>query len=250
MENKKVKNLSVLVEQQARQIITLEKKLYDTRDKLNKQVEGLKSLQHLTEKILSGTFNIEEISDYIIEYLIYELEIEKVLLFLSQEEGILKLQSVGGYKEEKGKELKGANFKIEGLLKEIIEERKTKIFDIKPKDARKPLMKEFIGRFEVSYFLVAPLIGKEEKIIGVLLAGYSRKKTLLILPQFTEEDIILFSALVGQSSLFIENAKINTELQERINELEKFRRITVGRELKVIELKEEIQRLKEELKKK
>ena len=38
------------------------------------------------------------------------------------------------------------------------------------------------------------------------------------------------------------------ELQERVEELEKFHRLTVGRELRMIELKKEIGRLKEELK--
>jgi len=39
------------------------------------------------------------------------------------------------------------------------------------------------------------------------------------------------------------------ELQDRINELERFHRLTIGRELKMIELEKEIKRLKEELKK-
>jgi hypothetical protein len=39
------------------------------------------------------------------------------------------------------------------------------------------------------------------------------------------------------------------ELQERVAELEKFHKLTVGRELKMIELKEEIKKLKEELEK-
>jgi len=39
------------------------------------------------------------------------------------------------------------------------------------------------------------------------------------------------------------------ELQKRVEELEKFHKLTVGRELKMIELKEEIKKLKEELKK-
>jgi len=39
------------------------------------------------------------------------------------------------------------------------------------------------------------------------------------------------------------------ELQERVNELEKIHKFTVGRELKLIELKEEIKRLEDELKK-
>jgi len=38
------------------------------------------------------------------------------------------------------------------------------------------------------------------------------------------------------------------ELQEKIEELERFHRLAVGRELRMIELKEEIERLKEELK--
>lgn len=39
------------------------------------------------------------------------------------------------------------------------------------------------------------------------------------------------------------------ELQERVNELEKFHRLTVGRELKIIELKKESKRLKKEMEK-
>ena len=39
------------------------------------------------------------------------------------------------------------------------------------------------------------------------------------------------------------------ELQERVEELEKFQKLTVGRELKMIELKEELQRLRKELEK-
>jgi len=39
------------------------------------------------------------------------------------------------------------------------------------------------------------------------------------------------------------------ELQERVNELERFRKLTVGRELKMLELKKEVEKLKEELEK-
>jgi len=37
------------------------------------------------------------------------------------------------------------------------------------------------------------------------------------------------------------------ELQEKLGELEKFNRLAVGREMKMIELKEEITKLKEQL---
>lgn len=39
------------------------------------------------------------------------------------------------------------------------------------------------------------------------------------------------------------------ELQNKIDELEKFRKLVVGRELKMIELKKEIKKLKEEMRK-
>ena len=39
------------------------------------------------------------------------------------------------------------------------------------------------------------------------------------------------------------------ELQERVDELERFHKLTVGRELKMVELKEEIEKLKKELEK-
>jgi hypothetical protein len=46
-----------------------------------------------------------------------------------------------------------------------------------------------------------------------------------------------------------EKVKTRTgELQEKINELEKFNKLTVGRELRMIELKEELRKLKEKLK--
>ena len=39
------------------------------------------------------------------------------------------------------------------------------------------------------------------------------------------------------------------EIQERVEELERFQRLTVGRELKMVELKKEIEKLEKELKK-
>jgi len=47
-----------------------------------------------------------------------------------------------------------------------------------------------------------------------------------------------------------EKIKLRTrDLREKVEELERFHKIAVGRELKMIELKEEIEKLKEELKK-
>jgi methyl-accepting chemotaxis protein len=53
----------------------------------------------------------------------------------------------------------------------------------------------------------------------------------------------------AKGSLEIKVKERTKQLQERVEELEKFHRVTVGRELKMIELKKEIEKLKEELKK-
>ncbi len=39
------------------------------------------------------------------------------------------------------------------------------------------------------------------------------------------------------------------ELEERVDELERFYKLTIGREIKMIELKEKVKKLKEEIKK-
>lgn len=55
-------------------------------------------------------------------------------------------------------------------------------------------------------------------------------------------------ALLEERALLEEKVKERTkELREKIEELEKFHKLAVGRELKMIELKEEIKKLKEEL---
>jgi len=53
----------------------------------------------------------------------------------------------------------------------------------------------------------------------------------------------------AKESLEIKVKERTRELQERVDELERFHRATVGRELKMMELKEEIERLKKELEK-
>ncbi|MEW6214370.1 MAG: hypothetical protein AB1478_04070, partial [Nitrospirota bacterium] len=45
-----------------------------------------------------------------------------------------------------------------------------------------------------------------------------------------------------------ESVKLKKDMGKRVKELEEFYNIAIGRELKMIELKEEIERLKEELK--
>lgn len=83
---------------------------------------------------------------------------------------------------------------------------------------------------------------------------------------FKDRDLTFLTLFASQISIAIENARLyeevkkaskkleekvkerTAELEEKTRELEKFNRLFVGRELRIGELKEEIKRLKEEIK--
>ncbi|MFC1663550.1 ATP-binding protein [Patescibacteria group bacterium] len=226
-ETERLKVVAATLDKQIRQLILTEKELYDTRDKLNKEVGGLEKLQFLTRKALSAAFDLQEISDHIINYLIYERELEKGLLFLFKG-GTWGIQSLKGYEEKKAEELKGLKIKTGTLLNKIIKEKKVRVFDLEFKKDQKLADRDFIKRLEINYFLATPLIGRDEKTIGILLAGYSKEKRLRILPSIDEEDIFLFSTLAGQASLFIENAEINEDIKRTQGEAEEEKNKTLA----------------------
>lgn len=92
------------------------------------------------------------------------------------------------------------------------------------------------------------LISKEKKEIPVSLSISTRrdKEENLIGYFIGILDITELKEL--QESLEKKVKERTKELQERIDELERFQKLTEGRELRMIELKEEIERLKERVK--
>lgn len=94
------------------------------------------------------------------------------------------------------------------------------------------------------------LITKDKKQIPVSLsASYKEDEKGNLIGYFLAfTDITDFKML--QENLEEKVKERTKELQKRVRELEKFHELTVGRELKMIELKKEIKNLKEELNKK
>lgn len=93
----------------------------------------------------------------------------------------------------------------------------------------------------------ATLITKDKKIIFVSIAVSVREdKEGNIIGYFLSVTDI--TEIKKSQELLEEKVKERTrELQLKIEELEKFQKITIGRELKMIELKKEIERLKDRL---
>lgn len=93
------------------------------------------------------------------------------------------------------------------------------------------------------------LLTKKRKEIPVSLSfGFRKDKEGILIGSFV--GIFNIAELKKLQEGLEEKVKERTkELQERIDELERLHKLTVGREIKMIELKEEIKKLKEELEK-
>lgn len=93
-----------------------------------------------------------------------------------------------------------------------------------------------IRDLNLANFASYPLVARD-RLLGVLnlfTLGESR---------FTANDVGLLAALAAQASLALDHVTRMEELVERNNELERFNRLAVDRELRMIELKKKIREL-------
>jgi len=183
-------------------------------------------------------------------------------LLLNTLKNTLKLEKIGIIAKKAGEEeyvlKEGVKFKEKELilftkdnfLLSYLEKRKKPLireelalFVKRVKGERKKdfqVLQQKMERIGVSICL--PLIF-EKKVIGIIILGEKTSKDV-----FTSQDIELLSALSYQASVALKNATLYSELSERKEELEKFYRLTVGRELTIRELKKKVKELEKELK--
>ncbi len=152
------------------------------------------------------------------------------LIFEKSPEGILVV-------DIKTKKFVFANPKICNILgykpSEIL---KLGVEDIHPKKEWPRILKDFERQAEgiINVSKEAPVLTKNKKII------YFDINTS---PIKTGKE----RYMVGFFRDVTEQRRIEMELKERVDELEKFNRITVGRELRIAELKKKIKELKKKL---
>jgi PAS domain S-box-containing protein len=164
------------------------------------------------------------------------------------------------------------NFKEEEIIgkniKELLEKKEKDFKRIKEGLEKEGIFRERIsfltkGKREIPHLLVASLT-KE----GIIFVGRDIEE-LVKYQQRLEEEVkgrteelekargILEIKVKARTreleelaqSLAVKVKERTTELQKRIDELEKFHKLTIGRELKMVELKREIEGLKEEIEK-
>lgn len=177
------------------------------------QVLDLETLSSLIANTLMNSFELDKIA--ILTKIIYEGEykryfIQKSLNFNKKElDSLVKNKDFINYLEENKKLLTKREFKY-----------------LKDSDIE----------------VLIPLIFKKQ-VIGIIVLGTKKSKEA-----FSVQDLELLTTLSYQASVALKNASLFAEINKRKQELEKFYNLTVGRELKILELKKRIRELEEKIK--
>jgi PAS domain S-box-containing protein len=96
------------------------------------------------------------------------------------------------------------------------------------------LVKLFLSRFKIGNVAVARIDGNE-RVVGNLIFVYEKGKVIE-----NPELIEMFSYQLGQ---YLERLNAEEALLQKVNEMERFHKLTVNRELNMIELKREVNEL-------
>lgn len=249
---KKLREQLEMADFQIKRLIRTERKLLDLEEKIQRILKRYKALQEISNFIIL-TQDISKIFKFVCEKFVYEMEVEKAILLLKEEDFVV-VKEARGYKKEEIEKLKNKKFSLElPFFKKLLEKEKILV---RPEESLDPAFEE---EFKMSNLIGFVIFGERKSVLGFFVIGISKEK-LNIFPLLTQDDLVIFSPLATQlaTSLSLSNliAKMEEkikerteELRERIRELEIFTKGAVERELKMIELKEEIKRLKEELQK-
>ena len=116
-----------------------------------------------------------------------------------------------------------------GLWGWVLKNKKSVLTNDPANDERSAGVPE--GHIPIENFLSAPAVVDGRLVGQISLANSDRK--------YTDQDLVVVERLATIYAIAIERACVEKELQERIDELERFRKATVEREFRMKELKDE-----------
>lgn len=206
-----------------------------------------KILKGMAQK-LSSIIELDKLLALITDTISESLRPEKIgILIFNSEKETFELKKSINFREEEIPPLTKENVFIKYLftLREplVLSEIKLQIMKEKDKKKKETLKRVELEMEKMDIALVLPLITKD------ILSGVVILSKKISERPYSKEDLSLLVPLTSQASIAIANAQLYDETKKRRDELEKFYKVTVGRELRMAELKKEIERLKAEKKK-
>lgn len=205
---------------------------------------GLQDKILVLSKKINQMIEMEKLSDFVVSSLRDALKTENIAVALKDsEKGVFLIQKSAGFPdgllgpvldrkflffwlEKAGKSLSRKSF-LEG-----------NDFD---KDDREKFGKDIDGlEKEIEsggIEIIIPLL-VEKKLVGTIFLGKKGENKI-----YTSQEVGLLEFFAAQASVAFNNSLAYRELDKRKEELEKFYKLTIGRELRMAELKEQIKTL-------
>jgi len=126
----------------------------------------------------------------------------------------------------------GFNAAPEGMIDWILQNPRPLVISDTAQERRFPESR----KKGIRAIVALPLMSKD-KVIGLLRVNSQTPR------EFGQEELDLLSNFASQSAKAIENARLYEELETKVEDMERFNRLAVGRELKMVELKKRIKEL-------
>ena len=208
----------VAMAQQVKRLVKAEGKLYEYQEKLDAQLAEYQNLYELSGK-LSASRDAEGVFDLAVEYVINNLEYERVLVFREREDGGYSVCALDGYYDQQEKDAAAA----------LVLDKDDAIFSLlentgyivcKAGAEEKPFS-EFRKKLLMDEYFICPL-ASGRRPFALLAAGNSSGNSKFY-RRVSDEKVLMFSVgnLVALLTSSLESHKARAALKKAHDELEK-----------------------------
>ncbi|MCK4994811.1 MAG: GHKL domain-containing protein [Candidatus Omnitrophica bacterium] len=207
----KLRNAYGELDEQAKIIIRTDLELNRTQEQLDKKINGLYTLHELG-KLISATLDTERLFSQITEPLILKLGFEKTIIFLKEKDTTkLECKAAIGFSSLLISRIEEANIE-RSFLKNVLE-RGSSVW-VKNAEAATDEQKTWLDLFEVSSFVIVPMVIKES-VEGYIFVGNQTSYNYI-----SEGDIDSLFILSNQLGIALDNAQLYAQLKRSHDQLE------------------------------
>lgn len=206
------------LDDQLKLVLKTEKKLHETKRRLDKEIFRYKILQKISELVVSS-LDIEETVTFVVSKLVTDLECEKAVIMMLEEDKLIP-RFWDGYTKAESTQISQFSFSAtDGLMGRICKEKTAYIRDYDSQQET-PDIQPIVTFSRVNRFQVIPLeLVRENKILGVMLIGNSIEKRNIYPEKWGESDFAIFLTLANQIASAIENSRLYMHLLKERMEL-------------------------------